>query len=127
MEHHRHLTDTHIDTRRLVLNEDLLARLNARTSEPDHNDCRIYRSGVESWSAHIEVETSDGQRVITSVLRVAHVVAGLGHVTPEQEVMHSCCHKTQGDLCVTPEHLTRLSPAAAKRERTRHQRRMNAA
>lgn len=116
----RRLVDTHIDTRRLALTDNsLLERLNARTSEPDEQGCRIYRAGVESWSAHIEVETKDGQRVITSVLRVAHAVAGLGHVAPEQEVVHSCCHKTQGDLCVTPEHLTRLSAAAAKRERDR--------
>ncbi len=113
------IRETHIDTRRLEIDNDLRERLARHTSQPTENGCTIYREGKTSWSAHIDAYTHDGELVTTSVLRVAFVVAGLGHVAVDEEIGHACGHTDQGSLCICPDHLVKLSPAAARRERER--------
>lgn len=113
------LKQTHINTARLCITNDIRETLARHTSQPDHNGCMIFREGKTAWSAHMDVGTEDGELVTTSVLRVAFVVAGLGHVTPEEEVTHTCGNMQQGSLCICPDHLVKLAPAAAHRERQR--------
>lgn len=106
---------THIDTRLLVLDQDLRDVLEARSSQPDHNDCRIYREGKTAWGCHIDAFHVNGERVVTSVLRVALALAGV-HVGEGEEVSHSCGHTTGGDLCVNPDHLVAQTTKARRRD-----------
>ena len=109
---------THIDTRRLIFDQALEQRLTERTSPPDRNGCMFYS---KHFLKHIAAKTED-ETLAVSVLRVAFVFAGRGHVSEQEEVAHCACgNNGVGDrpLCVAPDHLDKIP----RKERTRIMRR----
>jgi hypothetical protein len=110
------ITDSHIDTSRIVFDEALSQRLADRTTPPDRNGCMFY-SGDGARGLAIHARTADGEHKQVSVLRVAFYFAGRGHVGHGQEVAHACRNSGEGGrpLCVAPDHLVRQ----AKHEHTR--------
>ena len=118
---------SHIDTRLLVIDDDVAARLRERTEPPDANGCMFYS---EQFRKHIILHTRDGELQTVSTLRVAMVVAGRGDLSHDEEAIHVSC-KNNGTcgkrLCVNPDHLDIAGKVERRRLMMRgaHRARMN--
>jgi len=118
----------HIDTRLLVLDDALQARIIEHTLPTNAEGCELYRPTESGWhnkGIDVSTKTDDPNPTFVSILRVAYALMTLDHVGPDEEVMHVGCSNTGKDrpMCIALDHLEKHNRADAVRERTRIMRR----
>lgn len=111
--------ESHIDTRRLILDAGLIEEISKRTSTTaDPNGCVFFAEGREEhYGTMVPTLTDEGDLVGVNILRLAYVLGGNGHLNADEEARHVCQHTgTSGKkMCIAPSHLTK----ANRREKTR--------
>lgn len=112
-----------IDTGRIVLSQALADEL-ASYCTPDADGCLIFER--PSANRHIEVELTDGSRVIASVSRVAYMLAHPTEAIGEFEWVGHTCGKSSllpngSGTCLHPDHLQKnyRTPRVARFQKPR--------